>query len=137
MAHEIDHIAVLTSDTEEALHFYRDQLRLPIVFSEVLEDQRVWLTHLDLGGVQLQLVQPLSADHPLVEQLRARGEVLHHLCFRVPKILTAVEEFSAVGLSALDSQPRSAPRGKKAVFLNPAHTRGILIEITGPGETAE
>lgn len=132
---ELDHIAIVVQDTEEALRFYRDQLRLTVVFSEVLEDQHVRLTHLDLGQVHLQLVQPLRQDHPLNEVLRTRGETLHHLCFRVPAVAEAVNSLKLSGLHMRDKQSRSAPRGRRAVFLDPASTRGILIEVTGSAGT--
>ncbi|HPU06848.1 MAG TPA: VOC family protein, partial [Thermogutta sp.] len=57
--HRLDHIAILVADTDRALDVFHRKLGLPLVFSEVLEDQGVRLTHLDMGGTQLQLVQPL------------------------------------------------------------------------------
>ena len=48
MFRRLDHIAIVVSDTDEALAFYRDALGLPLLFSEVLEEQAVRLTHLDL-----------------------------------------------------------------------------------------
>jgi len=85
MFNKLDHIAILVRDTDEA--FYRDTLRLPVLVSEELAEVGVRLTHLDMGNVKLQLVQPLREDHPLMEQLNEKGEGLHHLCWGVEDAL--------------------------------------------------
>ena len=53
MFKEVDHIAVVVRDTDDALTFYRDQLQLPLILSEVLDEVGVRLTHLDMGNVRL------------------------------------------------------------------------------------
>ena len=130
----LDHIAIVVADTEDALAFYRDVLGFPVLFSEVLEEQSVRLTHLNLGACHLQLVQPLAQEHPLAEFLRQRGEGLHHLCWRVRDVPKAMDALSARRLALRDRTPRRGPRGRQAVFIDPASTRGVLLEITGePG----
>jgi methylmalonyl-CoA/ethylmalonyl-CoA epimerase len=127
----LDHIAIVVKDTEEALTLYRDTLGLPLLFSEVLEEQLVRLTHLDLGGAHLQLVQPLKDDHPLSAYLRERGEGLHHLCLKVDSVPEAIAQLPASGLESRDPSPRRGPRGRQAAFIKPELTRGVLFEITG------
>lgn len=126
----LDHLAIVVKDTEESLKFYRDALGLPVLLSEVLEEQAVRLTHLDLGNTHLQLVQPLRDDHPLSDYLRQRGEGLHHFCLRVDNVPDAIQSLPDRGLPSRDAQPRRGPKGKQAAFIDPAHTRGVLIEIT-------
>lgn len=127
----LDHIAILVEDTGQALGFYRDTLGLPLLFSEVLEEQGVRLTHLDLGNTHLQLVQPLTPEHPLREALRARGEGLHHLCFWVESVPEAMAAWPGRGMASRDARPRRGPRGRRAAFIDPATTRGVLVEVTG------
>jgi methylmalonyl-CoA/ethylmalonyl-CoA epimerase len=127
----LDHIAIVVRDTDEALTFYRDILGLPLLFSEVLDEQGVRLTHLDLGNAHLQLVQPLKEDHPLSVYLRERGEGLHHLCLKVDSVPQALESLPAHGLESRDAVPRRGPRGRQAAFIKPEMTRGVLFEVTG------
>jgi methylmalonyl-CoA/ethylmalonyl-CoA epimerase len=127
----LDHIAIVVADTDEAITFYRDTLGFPVLFSEVLADQGVRLTHLDLGACHLQLVQPLTQEHPLSEFLRVRGEGLHHLCWRVENVPIAMARLAARGLVLRDRTPRRGPRGRQAVFVDPGSTRNVLLEITG------
>ena len=127
----LDHIAIVVADTDDALTLYRDTLGFPVLFSEVLAGQGVRLTHLDLGACHLQLVQPLTEEHPLAEFLRLRGEGLHHLCWRVGSVPGTMARLAAQGLVLRDRIPRGGPRGRQAAFLDPGSTRNVLLEITG------
>ncbi len=69
MFQKLDHIAIAVKDTEEALTFYRDTLRLPVLVSEVLEEVGVRLTHLDMGNVNLQLDVPTKLS--FIQKLNA------------------------------------------------------------------
>jgi len=61
----LDHLAIAVPDTEEALKVWRDKFGFTVLYSEDVNGATVRLTHLDLGNTQLQLVQPLTSDHPL------------------------------------------------------------------------
>jgi len=132
MFKKLDHIAIVVRDTEEALKFYRDTLGLPLVLSEVIEEAGVRLTHLDLGNLHLQLVEPLRADHPLSAHLRQHGEGLHHVCLLVDHVPQAMAALPQHGLASRNLQPHRGPRGRQAAFIDPATTRGVLWEMTAP-----
>ncbi len=131
MFKEVDHIAIVVRDTETALRLYRDQLGLPELLSEVLPEVGVRLTHLDMGNVRLQLVQPLSPEHPLSQHLDTHGEGFHHVCWKVGEIESAMEQLGAHGLKPRPNEPHPAPRGGRAAFIEPSLTQGILWEMTG------
>ena len=82
----LDHLAIVVSDTEEALKVWRDKFGFPVLYSETVNDDAFLLTHLDLGNTQLQLVQPLIEDHPIQEWLESNGPGLHHFCLRVDDV---------------------------------------------------
>jgi len=127
----LDHIAIVVRDTDEALALYRDRLGLPLLFSQVMPDAPIRLTHLDTGsGVHLQLVQPLDASHPLSAWLQKHGEGLQHLCFKVESVAESMRTLPGLGLAVRDKAPRSGPNGRAAAFLDPSSTRGVQLEIT-------
>ena len=130
MFKEIDHIAVVVRDTESALKFYRDQMGLPELYSEVLDDVGVRLTHLDMGNVRLQLVEPFAPEHPLSAHLDAHGEGFHHVCWKVDNVGGAMAGLESFDLKAKAGEPHPAPRGGRAAFIDPAMTRGVLWEMT-------
>ena len=125
----LDHVAILVADTNEALALYRDRLRLPVLFTEVVNYGAFRLTHLDLGNTHLQLVEPLLLDHPLHEHLRQNGPGLHHICFAVDNVEDAIEQMLPAGFEA--AAPHQGTKGKRAVFLKKETTGGVQMELTG------
>ena len=80
MKHQgLDHFAIVVPSTDDALKTWRDKLGFPVVCSEVVNNGAVRLTLLDLGNTHLQLVEPLTPDHPLHAWLAQHGPGLHHL----------------------------------------------------------
>lgn len=131
MFKRVDHIAIVVEDTETALLLWRDTLGFPVLLSEQVHNQTVRLTHLDLGNVHLQLVQPLIDTHPLWQWLHTNGSGLHHICFAVDQIDRAHEDVSAIGLVDAQRSPHQGTQGQQALFLNPEATGGVQIELTG------
>ncbi len=127
----LDHVAILVANTEEALKVYRDRLGLPLLFSEVVNNGAVRLTHLDLGNTHLQLVEPLDEAHPLSVHLREHGPGLHHFCLSVENVSEAMAVAPEAGLELAQAAPHQGPNGKRAAFLSKASTGGVQIEITG------
>jgi methylmalonyl-CoA epimerase len=128
MKHQgLDHLAIAVPDTEEALRTWRDRMGFKVLYSEDVNGGTVRLTHLDLGNTQLQLVQPLTADHPLQAWLAKNGPGLHHFCLRVADVSEAAAE-SPVPTAP---KPHQGTQGKRALFLDPTATQGVQVELTG------
>ena len=126
----LDHLAIVVESTEAALKIWRDRVGLEVLFSEEVNNGSIRLTHLDLGNTQLQLVEPLTKDHPLQQWLDEHGPGLHHFCFRVDDVQDTFHELPKQGLPVANS-PHQGTQGKRALFLDPAGTDGIPVEVTG------
>lgn len=123
----LDHLAIAVPDTQTALKTWQDLLGFPVLYSEDVNNNTVRLTHLDLGNTQLQLVEPITPDHPLHLWLAKNGPGLHHFCLKVDNIDEAMTD------SPVPTAPAShqGTRGKRALFLNKDATDGIQVELTG------
>ena len=130
--HGLDHLAIVVPSTEDALRIWRDRLGFSVVCSEVVNGGVVRLTHLDLGNTHLQLVEPLSPDHPLRAWLAQHGPGLHHFCFKVAEVGASHAELTAAGLAPAIPPPHQGTQGKRALFLDKSATQGVQLEITGP-----
>ena len=126
----LDHLAIVVPDTEAALETWRDRVGLKVLYSEVVNGGAVRLTHLDLGNTQLQLVEPLTPEHPLKAWLAKNGPGLHHLCFQVDDVGKAHEELPKSGLSVAPNIHQGT-QGKRALFLDKSTTQGVQVEVTG------
>lgn len=132
MQHQgLDHLAIVVPSTEEALTVWRDKLGFPVVCSEVVNGGVVRLTHLDLGNTHLQLVEPLTPDHPLQGWLAKNGPGLHHFCFKVDNVSASQAELTAAGLATQSPPPHQGTQGKRALFLAKSATQNVQVEITG------
>jgi methylmalonyl-CoA/ethylmalonyl-CoA epimerase len=128
MKHQgLDHLAIAVPDTEAALKIWRDSMGFPLLYSEVVNGGTVRLTHLDLGNTQLQLVEPLTPDHPLQAWLAKNGPGLHHFCMKVEDV-EDVQLDSPVPTAA---NPHQGTQSKRALFLDKAATQGVQMEVTG------
>ena len=128
MKHQgLDHLAIAVSNTEEALKIWSGRFGFRVLYSEDVNGGTVRLTHLDLGNTHLQFVQPLTPDHPLQAWLAANGPGLHHLCLRVEDVDEARKD------SPVPAAPEvhQGTQGKRALFLDPAATQGVRVELTG------
>lgn len=126
----LDHVAILVQNTNDAVAYFSDELGLPVVHSEVIEELAVRLTYLNAGNVDIQLLEPLDPSGALAHSLMTQGEGLHHLCFGVGNPLECAEVLS--GGSEL------APgrgRGRVSVFL-PRVQFGVRVELTQSGPPA-
>jgi methylmalonyl-CoA/ethylmalonyl-CoA epimerase len=103
---------------------------LTVLFSEVVNNGAIRLTHLDLGNTHLQLVEPLKSDHPLHTWLTKNGAGLHHLCMRVDDVGEAFIELPKQGLPAA-APPHQGTQGKRALFLDKGASQGVQLEVTG------
>jgi methylmalonyl-CoA/ethylmalonyl-CoA epimerase len=127
----LDHLAIVVPNTEAALLIWRDKFGLPVLFSEIINNGSLRLTHLDLGNTQLQLVEPLTSDQPLAAWLAAHGPGLHHFCLGVDDVAEAFAELPARDLAAGEPRPHQGTQGKHALFLDRAGTQTVQVELTG------
>ncbi|HLE29212.1 MAG TPA: VOC family protein, partial [Anaerolineales bacterium] len=78
-----------------------------------------------------QLVEPLTAEHPLAAWLAAHGPGLHHLCLGVDDVSEASMALPAHDLAPGELQPHQGTQGKRALFLDRTGTDNVQVELTG------
>jgi methylmalonyl-CoA epimerase len=128
MKHQgLDHLAIAVQDTDEALEIWRDTMGFQVLYSEDVNGGTVRLTHLDLGNTQLQLVQPLTPDHPLQAWLAKNGPGLHHFCLKVDDVSETMNESPV----ATAPNAHQGTQGKRALFFDKTATQGVQVEVTG------
>jgi methylmalonyl-CoA/ethylmalonyl-CoA epimerase len=132
MLSAIDHVGVAVKSIDAALGLYRDQLGMPLVHRETVNDQGVDAALLDAGASHVELLEPLGPETAVGRFLARRGAGLHHVAYRVESIQEAIDACTAAGLRLIDSQPRVGIRGSRVAFLHPASTGGVLTEIVQP-----
>ena len=95
---------------------------------ETVAQEKVQVAMLPAGGPRLELLEPTEPDSVIGQFLEKRGEGLHHVALRVPDLAAAVERLSAGGARILN-EPRRGAGGHEYVFVHPASTGGVLLEL--------
>jgi LAO/AO transport system kinase len=124
----IDHLGVAVKSIEAALGFYEGQLGMQVALRETVPHEKVRVAMLPAGGPRIELLEPTDADSVIARFLAKRGEGLHHVAVRVPDLSAAVERLRAAGARLLN-EPQTGAGGHRYVFVHPASTGGVLLEL--------
>jgi len=125
---DIDHLGIAVLSIDKALEFYQQQLGLTVSARETVEHEKVHVAMLPAGGPRIELLEPSDEDSVIGRFLAKRGEGLHHIAFRVPDLAASVATLKQNGARLLN-EPRRGAGGHLYVFVHPASTGGVLIEL--------
>jgi LAO/AO transport system kinase len=124
----IDHLGIAVKSIDAALGFYTGQLGMEVSLRETVEQEKVKVAMLPAGGPRLELLEPTEADSVIGRYLEKRGEGLHHVALLVPDLAAAMQQLKAGGARILN-EPRRGAGGHEYVFVHPASTGGVLLEL--------
>lgn len=77
----------------------------------------------------LELVQPLDETGAVARFLERRGPGLHHVCFEVADLDSALRALAERGVRLVDEKPRIGAGGHRVAFVHPASAGGVLLEL--------
>ncbi|MCA1749317.1 MAG: methylmalonyl-CoA epimerase [Sphingomonadales bacterium] len=126
----LNHVGVATPSIEDSIGFWRDVMGATKIHDPFdMPSQGVKVCFVDTPNTQIELIEPLGADSPIAGFLEANPQGgQHHLCFEVPNIHAAKEEFEAMGKRVL-GEPRVGAHGTLIFFVHPKDMGGVLTEI--------
>ena len=126
----LNHVGVATPSIEKSVAMYRDHMGAEVVREPFdLPAQGVRVCFVDAPNSQIELIEPLGANSPIVKFLEKNplgGQ--HHVCFEVPDINAAKAELEAKGARVL-GEPRIGAHGTLVFFVHPKDMGGVLTEI--------
>ena len=123
----IDHLGIAVTALDEAIAFY-ENLGLTVARRETVESEKVRVAMLPTADSRIELLEPSAADSPIAKFLEKRGPGLHHVALRVPDLNAAVARLRAYGARTVN-EPRAGAGGHLYVFVHPASTGGVLLEL--------
>ena len=126
----LNHVGVATPSIERSVALYRDLLGATHIGDPFdLPAQGVRVCFVDAPNAQIELIEPLGADSPIVKFLEKNplgGQ--HHLCFEVADIAAARAWYEGKGVCIL-GETRIGAHGTPIFFLHPKDMGGVLTEI--------
>ena len=126
----LNHVGVATPSIEQSIAAYRDLMGAEVVREPFdLPAQGVKVCFIDTPNSQIELIEPLGADSPIVKFLEKNPQGgQHHVCFEVPDIDAARAWFEGKGARIL-GPTRTGAHGTPIFFLHPRDMGGVLTEI--------
>jgi len=129
---KLNHVGVATPSIEDSIRLYRDMLgatRIQEPFD--LPSQGVRVCFVDLPNSQIELIEPLGDDSPVLAFLAKNPKGgQHHICFEVPDIIAARDFMVSKGATVLrNGEPRIGAHGVPVIFVHPKDMGGVLVEL--------
>ena len=134
------HIAIAVEDTGKSEKLYEKLIGLKVTHREDVEDQGVRTSMLQPKrgkGTAIELLEPLHDNSPISQFLKKRGEGIHHICFYVDDIESALEKLKKEGVRLIDEKPRIGAYNSKVAFIHPKSANGVLIELAEPSDEGQ
>ena len=125
---EIDHLGIAVRSLDAALGFYEEQLGFSVSLRETVAQEKVNVAMLPAGGPRIELLEATEPDSVIAKFIEKRGAGLHHVAVKVPDLAATVERLKAHGARLLN-EPRAGAGGHLYVFVHPASTGGVLLEL--------
>ena len=126
----LNHVGVATPSIDRSVALYREMLGATKIHEPFdLPPQGVRVCFVDTPNSQIELIEPLGENSPLVKFLEKNPQGgQHHLCFEVPDIHEARAEMEAKGARVL-GEPRIGAHGTLVIFVHPRDMGGVLVEL--------
>jgi methylmalonyl-CoA epimerase len=132
MAIEIDHLGIAVRSLAEGLRFYETALGMKVDGTEVVAEEEVTVAFLPaglgVGAPRIELLEATAESSTVARFIEKRGPGLHHMALRVDNLQEAIERVKSHGGRVL-TEPRQGAGGHLYVFVHPASTGGVLVEL--------
>lgn len=128
-AQAIDHICIAVKDLNQARRQYEDMLGLTLHGLYEAPSESIRVARYYLGQVALELMEPLNDACEVARFLRAKGEGVFLISYRVPDVQAGLDELRAKGYATIDRAPRKLMGNRYAFLTPPRQTSGVLTEI--------
>src|SRR5215470_17854109 len=128
MSFSIDHLGIAVKSLAAAKTIY-EKLGLNVSPEETVEHEQVRLVMVPVGESRLELLEATSENSTVGKFIAKRGEGLHHVCLKVPDLQAAVDRLKKDGVRLVSEEIKSGAGGHRYVFVHPASTGGVLLEL--------
>lgn len=126
-----DHIGIALRSLDDGCKFYIDHLGAILLkrYTSETPGVEVHVAVIELGGQQMELMEPTNKQSPIATFLKLKGKGVHHIAYRVDDLDEAIVELKNKGLRFLEDTYRTNPLGRRLIYMNPVSSEGTLIEL--------
>ncbi|MFV0298898.1 MAG: VOC family protein [Hyphomicrobiaceae bacterium] len=128
----IEHIAIALKNMDTVRDVLTNKLGIPMEYEEHLPAHKTSLAMFPVGDTYLELLQSDSAESTTNKWIAERGEGLYHICLEVEDIDASIAELKAKGIRFNTDAPLIGHANSRIIFMDPATTGGLVIELAEP-----
>ena len=125
----IEHIGIAVKDLDTNAPFWKHVLKISHKGTETVAQEGVTTDIYDTGSGKVELLKSTVSGSVIEKFLENRGEGIHHVCFEVDNINTAIIELKELNIDVISDRPTVGAEGYKVVFIHPKSTGGVLVEL--------
>ena len=130
--YDLDHVALAAADSAPALRFLTGDLGGTVVFGGQgigFRPMQVWVGTSAGDGMSVELLEPWATEQNdfLARFVARHGAGPHHMTFKVPDIVAALDRVRAAGYGPVNVD-LSDPEWKEA-FLLPREAHGTVVQL--------
>lgn len=132
---QLDHIGIAVNRLTDSVQVFSALIGIAPedIRSREVPAEKVRIAELELEGMAIELMEPMSEDSPISGFLAKRGQGVHHLCFRTEDIEGLFARLRDNGVRLLSDGVRQGS-GYRYFFVHPESAAGILTEFKQPNE---
>jgi methylmalonyl-CoA/ethylmalonyl-CoA epimerase len=125
----IEHIGIAVEQLKNRSPFWEHVLGIKHTSTEIVQTEGVETDIFDTGNGKVELLKSIAEDSTIERFLNKKGEGIHHVCFQVDDINSAIKELKDNNISIVSEKPLIGAEGYKIVFIHPKSTGGVLVEL--------
>jgi len=129
MIKRLGHVGIVVEDIGKSLSTYEKLFNLkPSAVVEALGG-KVRAAFVPVGDGEIELLQPLDDNVPLMQFLRKNGTGIHHVSLTTDDIDADVNRLRSEGVEFDRDRPTVGAHGVRIIFTVPKTTDNITIEL--------
>jgi methylmalonyl-CoA/ethylmalonyl-CoA epimerase len=132
----IEHIAIALKSMDAVKDVLANKLGIAMEYEEHLPAHATTLAMFPVGETYIELLQSDMADSGTNRWIAERGEGLFHICLEVDDIDSSMRELREKGIRFQTQEPMIGHGNCRIVFMDPATTGGLLIELAEQPKSA-
>ncbi|MCI0709934.1 MAG: methylmalonyl-CoA epimerase [Chloroflexi bacterium] len=126
---QINHLAIVVEQLDDALKFWRDALGLELTATEENPEENVNIGFLKIGESSIELLEPTNKESGIGKYLASKGPGMHHICLEVDDIRAAMDRLRDHNIEFINDEPKTREDGIKYCFIHPKSAFGVLVEL--------
>jgi methylmalonyl-CoA/ethylmalonyl-CoA epimerase len=129
MLEKLDHIGIAVKDLDQAMKLYRGAFGIEPDLVYESSYTKAKIAFFPIGGIRIELIQPVDPESVVGKFLEKRGEGVHHISYRVKDVDGSLAELEKKGIQLIDKKSRKVRENERVAFLHPKSTNGVLVEL--------